>query len=187
MYIYMYVRIEAHTYRKRKRQAIRGRVDREPLGVRDLNSLAAISESFDVPSKGRAVRKPTWKWLLVPSRPVPSCRSLLLTHRRSKVHTHASQGYDVVEAARRITFIPDPRARVCVEADRIDSPRPLPRSRGDPLKALSHLTRGHRSTKLFRRCRPLRGKQKLGGTYASSPDRSASPDIPETLSSSRTL
>lgn len=159
-------------------------MDREPLGVRDLNSLAAISESFDVPSKGRAVRKPTWKWLLVPSRPVPSCRSLLLTHRRSKVHTHASQGYDVVEAARRITFIPDPRARVCVEANRIDSPRPLPR---DPLKALSHLTRGHRSTKLFRRCRPLRGKQKLGGTYASSPDRSASPDIPETLSSSRTL
>lgn len=43
------------------RQAYR---DREPLGVRDLNSLAAISESFDVPSKGRAVRKPTWKWLL---------------------------------------------------------------------------------------------------------------------------
>lgn len=49
-------------------------VDREPLGVRDLNSLAAISESFDVPSKGRAVRKPTWKWLLVPCRPVaPFC------------------------------------------------------------------------------------------------------------------
>ena len=39
--------------------------DREPLGVRDLNSLAAISESCDVASKGQTVRKPTWKWLLV--------------------------------------------------------------------------------------------------------------------------
>ena len=64
-YIYIYIYVGGMSAHVEPETSGCRWTDREPLGVRDLNSLAAISESFDVPSKGQTVRKPTWKWLLV--------------------------------------------------------------------------------------------------------------------------
>lgn len=79
-------------------------------GVRDLNSLAAISESFDVPSKGQTVRKPTWKWLRAPdSLPPPFVLpSPFPRATRCKAHTHTDLRRGCARS--RITSIAGARA-----------------------------------------------------------------------------